>query len=553
MRDEAGRGGAGDPTEAELVAAVVGHPEDRDLLLRLAERSAGTGAWRTAEWCWRRLLLLDDSPRASTGLAAALSAQGRTSAADAVLADAKTRFAADVEPAAACARLAAGRGEWREALRRWESVQDAFPDRTEGWRGAATAMTHLGRPDDARELLHDALARFGPDPDLLHDLGRTAELLSEWPEAERCWRAFLTLERQPWAHTALARALSRMRRGDEALAIMAAEAEAIARADPFHVADALMLATEHAGPVATDLTRRFEQALRQPDLADATFQVQFAYARAAKRLGEFQAYRDRAEALFERFGHVEVEARLTVNEARELWHRDGDLLRDPVADADLARFESLGGGGGRGGCEFGFLQRKHGLEPLGLLRWATIEPEKLAEALERRFEGIGEPGAVRLEAQHGYDWRATDLVYGVRMDHTHLDRNSVDEATALRQVSTRLQFLARKLIGDLAEAEKIFVYRMAGAGLAPDMLLRLSRALASYGDGLLVVVCEDGPASETEFSEVAPNLLAASHASFSLLQPPTLEEVEPSWLAICARALAWQAELRPDDGQSRRD
>src|ERR1041385_7120891 len=50
----------------------------------------------------------------------------------------------------------------------------------------------------------------------------------------------------------------------------------------------------------------------------------------------------------------------------------------------VAKFESLGDN-----CEFGFVQRHHGLEPGGLLRWASSTTlDGLVQALECRFAGL---------------------------------------------------------------------------------------------------------------------------------------------------------------------
>jgi len=57
----------------------------------------------------------------------------------------------------------------------------------------------------------------------------------------------------------------------------------------------------------------------------------------------------------------------------------------------MLAFQSLGDN-----CEFGLVQRRGGAEPLELLRFAgiflpiEIRLEKLAAALERKFDGLGE-------------------------------------------------------------------------------------------------------------------------------------------------------------------
>ena len=45
--------------------------------------------------------------------------------------------------------------------------------------------------------------------------------------------------------------------------------------------------------------------------------------------------------------------------------------------------------------------RHLGVEPLGLLRWADIDTDGLAEALESGFAGIGQPDQTALETTGG--------------------------------------------------------------------------------------------------------------------------------------------------------
>jgi hypothetical protein len=421
----------------------------------------------------------------------------------------------------------------------------AFGHLPDGYLGLGAAMRAMGRPQEARQALEQGAARFPAEPQLPHDLARLAEERRDWPEAERRWRQALALRQDCPAAAGLARALFVQGRGSEAAAELQRYAPVVLAADPQWLAHTAVVMSENWSPALRPLMLEVERALEAHAGEAATHQVCLAYARAAWHRGDPRSFRERAEGMSRRFAG-DVMARRLILEARELAPQDGDDRRDDAVEGDeFGRFESLGGGGDRGGCEFGFLQRMHGLEPLSLLRWASIEPEGLAEALERRFEGLGEPGAIEVEAQPSCDWRASDLVYGIRMDHTHLDRGAVDAADAVRQISMRLQFLKRKLLADLAEADKVFVYRMAGAGVPAELLLRFSRALAAYGDALMVVVCENGAGPQTVyFDHLAPNLLVASREDFGGPAPRTLEEAAPSWREICGRALERQRGRR---------
>ena len=161
-------------------------------------------------------------------------------------------------------------------------------------------------------------------------------------------------------------------------------------------------------------------------------------------------------------------------------------------------FESLGAGRGPGkghacdgGCEFGFFQRRAGAEPLSLLRWATIEPDMLLLGLREGFARIDRPENMLLEPQPTYDWRLLIDCYGIQVDHTHLDRARIDHDSAVQMVSKRFGYLRRKLIEDLTEGRKHFVYRLADDSLDMPAIQELAAAVRAYGPGTLVFVTHD--------------------------------------------------------------
>src|ERR1700758_3814147 len=68
-----------------------------------------------------------------------------------------------------------------------------------------------------------------------------------------------------------------------------------------------------------------------------------------------------------------------------------------LADRDLVlQFESLGDN-----CELGLVQRRVGVEPLGLFRFASAPLRHLIRAMDARFAGIADPDHVRVETQNG--------------------------------------------------------------------------------------------------------------------------------------------------------
>ena len=207
----------------------------------------------------------------------------------------------------------------------------------------------------------------------------------------------------------------------------------------------------------------------------------------------------------------------------------------------LMRFESLGGAD-RQGCEFGLLQRDAGAEPLGLLRWSSIEPDELVLALQEKFVGIGEPEQTVIEVHpsgHSEEYVTHDTRYGMLM-HTGMSPDSIAKDKAMGVFGRRLQFLANKLIGDLEAGEKIFVYRMVTRDLTYSEVHRLHAAVRSYGDGkLLYVRYEDADHPNGTVELVKPGLLIGYIDRFAFDRSgKRLGSATASWLTLCRQAFA---------------
>ena len=150
-------------------------------------------------------------------------------------------------------------------------------------------------------------------------------------------------------------------------------------------------------------------------------------------------------------------------------------------DHDLVlAFESLGDN-----CELGILQRKVGVEPLGLLRFAGAPLRDLIRALRSRFAGIADPDRIRIEPENGE--------YMVRLAACNFTRHAdvkvgemPPEAVHAQQCRV-IRFLANKLIEDLQNPCKILVFRQNEALSAAD-LVDLRIALSGYGRNTLLWV-----------------------------------------------------------------
>lgn len=142
------------------------------------------------------------------------------------------------------------------------------------------------------------------------------------------------------------------------------------------------------------------------------------------------------------------------NQLRFLAMERGEETSDPTSSNAapwLARFESLGST-----CEFGFVQRHFGLEPMGLLRWASVRYPQLAGAVREGFSFLDSATDARVVGGDGEAFLHIDSA-GFRA-HTGFDKSATHDPQFIPRTITRLRFLRRKFMEDLRSGERIFVY-----------------------------------------------------------------------------------------------
>jgi hypothetical protein len=153
----------------------------------------------------------------------------------------------------------------------------------------------------------------------------------------------------------------------------------------------------------------------------------------------------------------------------------------------MVGFESLGQN-----CEFGLVQRRCGAEPLGLLRFSSTPLPSLMAALEGNFDGLGRPENLDVQvAPNGREYMVLDRCYGLLYHPWVLVGEATAEEVHRREVM-RLPYLTRKLVEDLTEAQKIFVYHGFSA-LSADEAAGLAAALRRYGPNTLLWVGLEEP------------------------------------------------------------
>ncbi len=209
----------------------------------------------------------------------------------------------------------------------------------------------------------------------------------------------------------------------------------------------------------------------------------------------------------------------------------GRLTGVPAAQFVL-RFESLGDN-----CEFGLVQRRCGAEPLGLLRFSNITVPQLLRGLDNGFDGLGDPANMDfwLHATGNPEYVVRDKSYGL-VFHTFLHPGDVVESELIAQQSTRLRFLRRKFLEDLAAGEKIFVLKRndpLGQAEVLAVLAALRRHSATAQLLYVLPTTADHPPGTVE--RAADGLLCGYIDRFAPPERVPDLSLEP-WLAVCVNA-----------------
>lgn len=201
--------------------------------------------------------------------------------------------------------------------------------------------------------------------------------------------------------------------------------------------------------------------------------------------------------------------------------------------AFISRFESLGVN-----CEFCFVQRQCGAEPLGLLRFAGgLGTQRLADAIRNRFAGFGELEQLRAEYHPNDDLEL--LVYDQRSGFNYHTwrKERTDTAKVCREEAVKLQFLKTKLLEDFEDAEKIFVIALNG-GAPEESVDDLYDAMRELGPvTLLTIVGSDPDHPSGTVVRVRGGLLRGYIDSFA--KSPWMPDLH-AWLRLCRNALALQ-------------
>ncbi len=202
----------------------------------------------------------------------------------------------------------------------------------------------------------------------------------------------------------------------------------------------------------------------------------------------------------------------------------------------MAKFESIGEN-----CEFGLVQRRCDIEPLGLLRFSSAPLPKLMNALRARFEGLGSLDMLEARlSENGREYMVEDKRFGFLYHAWTLAAEALPEQIELRE-SRRVPLLVRKLIEDLTLGEKIFVFH----GMDPLSIsdaLELAVIVQSYGPNVVLwVELADSKHPAGTVEQIVPGLLKGFMDRFA----PGDDAYDLSldcWIKVCKASLALVSE-----------
>jgi hypothetical protein len=216
----------------------------------------------------------------------------------------------------------------------------------------------------------------------------------------------------------------------------------------------------------------------------------------------------------------------------------------------LMRMQSLGVN-----CEFGFLQRSVGAEPLGLLRWTHAPLDKLLAGLADEFFGLTRRDDVDVSMTEAGEFIVKDRAYGLEHHSFLFASKGGTAAEVLRMERLRVGLTRRSLLEELRGRRTLFVFHDADGSSVHDVR-RLVNALNRYGTNTLLWLV--GATAGTRLGSarwLEPGMIQGYVSGFQYerARVSPLSEHRPSWLAAACDAYGlWRtAALRARPRASR--
>lgn len=194
----------------------------------------------------------------------------------------------------------------------------------------------------------------------------------------------------------------------------------------------------------------------------------------------------------------------------------------------LSAFESLGED-----CEFGLAQRYCLVEPpLTLFRWAGAPIATLIDGLETGFRGLGDPDSTSAI----WDGKEYFLQTPLMAMHTNctVEQDATGLADLVRSGCATLRLLRRKLLKDIADAKRIFVFKSLASTLDENDVHRLHSALQRIGPATLLCAVLARPGQPGGQARRLGERLYAGYLTRFVIPEGPFDE----WVSVCAATMA---------------
>lgn len=413
--------------------------------------------WQETVAAWERrnvaLSLTEDS---HLKVAAAYKELGKLDDADRILGEGAAVFPKSLAMLSERGWLDLRRNRYVEALQHWEVVVQLFPKEAVGIIGYAAALRDLRRYALADIILEGGKIRFPGSVRMATDFARIAQTTGDTVEAMRRWRDMI--ETFPTSHVGY-RGVAELLRNTGQLEEAVTTIEQGLAILPKN----LELRSFHAW-LAT-YRQEWDEAERRWQFVKDNYPSTPALSKEISTgLGEVKMGRGL---------HI-IDGGVPTDVASPA------VARENAWAALSERWESLGED-----CEFGLVQRHFGVEPINLLRWTSSKIAHLKLAFEQDFEGVGAIENTRIGVFNG-EYFCDDKHFGFGM-HTFIRVSVEDEKKVLVTMANRMTFLRRKLLEDLAEGHKSYIYK-AKVSPSDELVLELHAAMQRHGPSRLLVV-----------------------------------------------------------------
>lgn len=328
-------------------------------------------------------------------------------------------------------------GDISGALAVWEDIRVRRPKEAVAYCNIAICARNIGQLHRAIEVIDEAIILFPNNRKVIAEAAQNAQARGDWAGSVTLWERIIHRPGLPpiWLHMH-AHALLVIGDFDGLSQALARYKSAYPeRSGPLSL-EAMFASSRGDWSLAVELWHNFRQ--RFPN----------------EKVGWEHYGRALQELEFHRLANGD-----RMNDVGIMEQAQVDVIEHGETRELLLGFEGLGSD-----CEFGLVQRRFAAEPLSLLRFNAVTYSGLMLGLVNRFEGMGAEETTEMITLGNGEYFVRDRRWGLGM-HTFNFVGQIDAEVLYRKFCQRVEFLKRKLLQDLSEASKIFVFYAPGQSL----------------------------------------------------------------------------------------